>query len=106
MSILECYSSWPFRKTQKRSFDVLRVDVDTLVAQIVYINADLYRQVQTKEILDLRYQKHKEMAVALNKLHDFSNKVGYLSIIIIDTDKKSSTDLFPSSLLYIATNST
>ena len=56
-------------------FQIDEIDIDTLVAQIISINADLYKQLQLAEFLDLRYQKDKKFSVSLNKVHDFSNKV-------------------------------
>lgn len=55
--------------------DINSLPVALTAAQIVYINADLYKQIQVKEILDLRYQKNKNYSV--NKIHEFSNKVRY-----------------------------
>ena len=58
-------------------FDLNHLDADEVVAQIICINADLYKQLQITEFLDLRYQKDKKFSVSLNKVHEFSNKVSY-----------------------------
>ena len=58
------------------TFDVCNLDADTITKQIVCIQADLYKQLQITELLDLRYQKReKGFAVSLNKIHLFSNKI-------------------------------
>jgi hypothetical protein len=62
-------------EVQSPTLDMTELQPELVANQITLIHAEIYRQLCLSEILDLRFQKDKGNSPALNRVHEFSNKV-------------------------------